>query len=74
LSGSGSGATVASAGAVTSKSVGAIEAQLLVKATGKKKRKLNETGKVNLTVAATYTPTGGKPATQSVNVKLKKKL
>jgi hypothetical protein len=73
LSGSGNDAKVASA-AVTSKSVGAGPAQLLIKAKGKKKRKLNETGKVKLKVAITYTPTGGDPSTQSIKVKLKKKL
>jgi hypothetical protein len=75
LTASGNGVKAASAGrAVTSKSVGAGQAQLLIKATGKKKRKLNETGKVKLNVAITYTPTGGDPSTQSVKVKLKKKL
>jgi hypothetical protein len=75
LTASGSGVKASSAGrAVTSKSVGAGQAQLLIKATGKKKRKLNETGKVKLSVAVTYTPTGGSPNTQSVKVKLKKKL
>jgi hypothetical protein len=29
---------------------------------------------VKLSVAVTYTPTGGDPSTQSVKVKLKKKL
>lgn len=48
--------------------------QLLVRAIGKKKRKLNRTGKVKITVAITYTPDGGDPSTQSVKVKLKKKL
>ena len=76
LSGSGSGAKVASSSgrAVISKSVPAGSAQLLIKATGKKKRKLNDTGKVKLNVAITYTPTGGDPSTQSTKVKLKKKL
>ncbi len=74
LSGSGQGAQVASTGAVTSKAVPAGIATLVVKAKGKKKRKLNETGKVKLIVAITYTPTGGSPSTQSVKVKLKKKL
>ena len=69
-----SGNGVKAAGAVTSKAVGAGPAQLLIKANGKKKRKLNETGKVNLNVAVSYTPTGGDPSTQSVKVKLKKKL
>ncbi|HEY6654678.1 MAG TPA: hypothetical protein VI028_11160 [Solirubrobacterales bacterium] len=57
-----------------SKSVGAGQAQLLIKAKGKKKRKLNETGKAKLNVAITYTPTGGDPNIQSVKVNLKKKL
>ncbi len=74
LSGSGQGAQVASTGAVTSKAVPAGIATLVVKAKGKKKRKLNEKGKVKLNLAITYTPTGGDPSTQSVRVKLKKKL
>jgi hypothetical protein len=75
LTGSGNGVKASSAGPVViSKSVGAGQAQLLIKATGKKKRKLNETGKVKLNVSITYTPTGGNPGTQSVKVKLKKKL
>jgi hypothetical protein len=49
-------------------------AQLSIKATGKKKRKLNETGKVKLKLVVTYTPTGGSPNTQSVKVTLKKKV
>jgi hypothetical protein len=49
--------------------------KLLVKGKGKKKRKLNETGKVKLNVAITYTPAGGgEPGTRSIKVKLKKKL
>ncbi len=75
LSGSGKGVKVASAaGAVISKSVGVGPAQLSIKAKGKKKRKLNQTGKVKLNVAVTYTPTGGEPSTQSIKVKLKKRL
>ena len=73
LTGSGKGAKVAS-GARSSKAVQARTATLLVKAKGEKKRKLNETGKVKLSVAVTYTPTGGDPSTQSVTVKLKKKV
>jgi hypothetical protein len=75
LTGSGNGVKASSAGgAVISKSVPAGAAQLLIKAKGKKKRKLNETGKVKLNVAVTYTPTGGDPSTQSVKVKLLKKV
>jgi hypothetical protein len=48
--------------------------KLLVKGKGKKKKTLNETGKVKLNLAITYTPTGGDPSTQSIKVKLTKKL
>jgi hypothetical protein len=75
LTGSGNGVKASSAGrAVISKSVPAGAAQLLIKAKGKKKRKLNETGKVKLNVAITFTPTGGDPSEQSLKVRLKKKL
>lgn len=73
LTGSGTGVNASSA-AATSKAVGPGNAQLLVKAKGKKRRKLNQTGKVKLTVAVTYTPSGGQPSTQSMNLKLKKNL
>ncbi len=46
--------------------------QLLIRAKGKKKRKLNENGKVKLNPSVTYTPTGGNPSTQSTKLKLKK--
>jgi hypothetical protein len=75
LTASGNGVKASSAGhAVVSKSVGAGPAQLLIKAKGKKKKTLNETGKVKLNLAITYTPTGGDPSTKSMKVKLKKKL
>jgi hypothetical protein len=73
LTGSGKGVKAAGA-AVISKTVSAPgETQLLIKAKGRKNRKLNETGKVKLNVKVTYTPTGGDPSTQSVKVKLKKR-
>ncbi len=64
LTGSGKGVKAAGAkGAVISKTVTSPgQVQLLIKAKGTKKRKLNETGKVKLSVAATYTPTGGAPS------------
>ena len=73
LTASGAGVN-ASRAAATSKSVGAGNAQLLVRAKGKKKRNLNKKGKVKLNVAVTYTPSGGQARTQSVKVKLKKRL
>jgi hypothetical protein len=75
LDGSGNGVNAASTSpAGISKSVGTGPAQLLIKATGTKKKKLKQKGKVKLNVAVTYTPTGGDPSTQSLKVKLKKKL
>ena len=74
LTASGNGVKAASAGrAVISKSVGAGQAQLLIKAKGTKKKRLNETGKVKLNVAVTYTPTGGDLSTRSLEVKLVKR-
>jgi hypothetical protein len=73
LSTSGKGVNAASV-ATISKAVTHGAATLLIKGKGKKKRKLNEKGKVKLNLAVTYTPTGGDPSTQSVKVKLKKKL
>jgi len=75
LTSSGKGVKAASAGgAVISKAVGTGQARLVIKAKGKKKQRLNTVGKVKLKVAVTYTPTGGDANTQSVKVKLKKKL
>jgi hypothetical protein len=76
LTGSGKGVKVASAqGAVTSNTVAAPgKVMLTIKAKGKKQNTLNETGKVKVTPKITYTPTGGDPSTQSIKVKLKKKL
>jgi hypothetical protein len=77
LTGAGKGARVS---VTTSGTVGSVLApnsgpsQLLVKAKGKQKRKLNETGMVKLRLSVTYTPTGGDPSTQSVKVRLKKKI
>jgi hypothetical protein len=47
--------------------------KLTIRARGKKERKLNETGKVKLNLAITYTPTGGVPNTASTKVKLRKR-
>jgi hypothetical protein len=74
LTGAGKGVNVANA-AVISKTVSAPgSVQLLIKAKGKKKKKLNSTGKVRVKPKITYTPTGGEPGTRSVKVKLKKNL
>ena len=70
LSGSGRGVNAA----VISRKVRAPgRVRLLIKAKGKKKRKLNSTGKVKLRPEITYTPTGGSANTLSVAVKLIKR-
>ena len=67
------GQLVASGKGVTASLLGPPNQRLLIRAKGKKKRRLNETGKVKLNVVVTYSPTGGDPATQSVKVKLRQK-
>jgi hypothetical protein len=44
-----------------------------VRAQGKKKKKLNSSGKVTVSPTVTYTPTGGAPSSQTTTVKLRKK-
>jgi hypothetical protein len=74
LTAAGKGVKVANA-AVLSKTVSAPgSVQLLIKAKGRKKKKLNSTGRVKLKLAITYTPTGGEQVTKSVKVMLKKNL
>jgi hypothetical protein len=45
--------------------------KLVVRAKGKKKRKLSDTGKVVVNPTITYSPTGGTPNSQTLKVKLK---
>lgn len=75
LTGSGKGVKVVrAAGAVTSKAVIAPgTVNLTIRAKGKKKRKLNKTGKVRVRPKITFTPTGGNPRTESKKLKLKKR-
>jgi hypothetical protein len=47
---------------------------LVVKAVGKKRKKLNSKGKAGVAPTVTYTPTGGDPSTHSTQFKLKKRL
>lgn len=46
--------------------------RLPIRATGRKREKLNETSRVRVKARITYTPTGGDPSTQSRKLKLKK--
>jgi hypothetical protein len=66
--------TATGKGARTSNVVGAGPAQLVIKAKGKKRRKLDERGKVKLPVSLTYTPTGGNASSQLLPLVLKKRL
>jgi hypothetical protein len=72
LTASGKGVK-ASGAAEISKAVNAGQANLTIRAKGKKLKTLNEKGKVKVSVAITYTPTGGDPSTQSRKLKLKKR-
>lgn len=72
VSASGKGASAA--GATSSNAVGPGAAQLLIRSKGRKRRTLNGTGRVKLNLAITYTPTGGAANTQSLRLKLKKKI
>jgi len=71
LSGKGVRAA-ATTGAGAALAVSSGDVKLLIKATGKKRRKLNETGHVVVTPRITYTPTGGDPSTQSRKLTLRK--
>jgi hypothetical protein len=64
-----SGKGLARQGAVSS----AARVKLRVKAKGKKRRKLNTSGKVKVNAEVTYTPTGGLPNTQPRRIKLVKR-
>ncbi|HEY6637823.1 MAG TPA: hypothetical protein VIZ61_09095 [Solirubrobacterales bacterium] len=73
LTASGRGVRVPNA-AVTSKQVRAPgRVRLLIKPKGRKKRKLNATGKVKVRPEITFTPTGGSASTRSVKVRLIKR-
>jgi hypothetical protein len=75
VAGSGVMEVLTAGGATSAKSIPAAgKVKLLIKARGKKRKKLNQTGKVKVEPRVTYTPTGGDPSTQSVKVKLKKNL
>jgi hypothetical protein len=68
-----SGNGVKAPGTATARAVRAAgTVRLLIKATGKKQRKLNQTGNVTIRPKITYTPIGGTPRTRSRTVRLKK--
>jgi hypothetical protein len=75
---SGKGVKEASAAGVRAISAMTVTAagqvSVTLKAKGKKRKRLNRTGKVKLNPSFTYTPTGGDAATRSRSLNLKKKL
>jgi hypothetical protein len=72
LSASGKGVKAAGAAVITKTVSAPGKVKLLIKAKGKKRKTLNETGKVKLSPRITYTPTSGDPSTQSTKLKLRK--
>ncbi|HEY6771850.1 MAG TPA: hypothetical protein VI035_05295 [Solirubrobacterales bacterium] len=70
LTWSGRGVRVANASAGGKKVHAPGRVRLLIKAKGRKQRKLDSTGKVKVNPEITYTPTGGSASTRSVRVKL----
>jgi hypothetical protein len=70
---SGTGISIAETAAVkTVTAPGPVK--FLIKATGKKLKKLKTKGKVGVTATFTFAPTGGATGTQAKSLKLKKKL
>ena len=69
---SGGGAQIA--GSLNRPFAAAGDTQLTVRASGKKRRKLNSTGKVRLNLSIGFMPTGGTARTDSLPVKLRKKI
>jgi hypothetical protein len=69
----GKGVKGASAGAVAAKQVPAGTAKLVLRAKGKKKAKLADTGKVTVKPKISFTPTGGTVSIESRKVKLRRK-
>jgi hypothetical protein len=68
----GAGLTTAAPGGVSSTAVaGAGDVQVMIAATGAKRKKLTKKGKVSVAPILTYTPTGGDAASQTTSVKLK---
>ena len=73
LTGSGKGVKVAGAAVISETVTAPGEVKLTIRAKGKRKAKLNDTGKVKLNAKISYTPTGGTASTQPLKVKLKLK-
>jgi hypothetical protein len=69
----GPGVSAAGGRAETATAVAAGRTKVTIRARGKKRRTLNETGKVKLRATVSYTPSGGEPNTQPLKVKLRKR-
>ena len=72
LTGSGKDLKVTGAAVISRTVTAPGDVKLTIRAKGKNLRKLNDTGKVEVTPKITYTPTGGDPSTQSRKLKLEK--
>jgi hypothetical protein len=68
----GKGAKTSAATAAGVQEVTADGGLITVRAKGRARRTLSQTGQVKLRLKVTYTPTGGTPNTKSIKVKLKK--
>jgi hypothetical protein len=73
LTASGAGFRIASAAGALNKPVGAGQTQLVVRAKGKKRRKLDRKGRCKINVAIAYTPTSGDSRTRHAKFKLIKR-
>jgi hypothetical protein len=65
--------TASGKGAKVARAVPARPTELTIRAKGKKRKKLLDTGKVKLSITILYTPTGGTQGSQTVKVKLRKR-
>jgi hypothetical protein len=72
LTGSGKDVKVAGAALISKTVTAPGDVSLTIRAKGKKLRKLNDTGKVEVKPRITYTPTGGDPSSQLRKLTLKK--
>jgi hypothetical protein len=74
LSATGSGAKVSAVARASTAVTAPGTATLVIRSKGKKRKILNQTGKLKLPLTVAFTPTGGTASFQSTKLKLKKKL
>ena len=69
----GPGVSAAGLRAEAATAVAAGRAKITIRARGKKRRTLNETGKVKIRAVVSFTPSGGEPNAQPLKMKLQKR-